>query len=333
MRSYKVLSLNIFSEGEFEIIPIRQEDREVIRKWRNEQMYHLRQSELLTKEKQDCYFENVVSKLFEEEKPGQLLFSFLKNSECIGYGGLVHINWIDSHAEISFLMDTKLEALNFNSNWTVFLKLIEQVAFSQLGLHKIFTYAYAIRTNLFPVLLEAGYRHEAVLKEHTFFDQSFIDVFIHAKMNDQVNLRLATSDDVELTYTWLNNAEIRRFSFNRNFVPFEQHSDWFLNRLKSDSTRYYIAVLDSKPIGSFRADKQDNEAVISFLLSPDNHGKGLGFKLLSEGVKRVRLAWSSAAIVGLVQVENQASAKLFRKLKFSESTLPDGVTLKFTLKP
>jgi hypothetical protein len=34
-----------------------------------------------------------------------LLFSFLKNGECIGYGGLVHINWIDQNAEISFMID------------------------------------------------------------------------------------------------------------------------------------------------------------------------------------------------------------------------------------
>ncbi|GAK91039.1 putative ribosomal-protein-serine acetyltransferase [Nonlabens ulvanivorans] len=49
-----------------------------IMKWRNEQMYHLRQAEKLTEQSQDSYFKNVVSKLFEQEKPNQLLFSFLK---------------------------------------------------------------------------------------------------------------------------------------------------------------------------------------------------------------------------------------------------------------
>jgi cytochrome b involved in lipid metabolism len=36
-------------------------------KWRNEQMYHLRQSKALTPQEQDYYFENVISKLFIEK--------------------------------------------------------------------------------------------------------------------------------------------------------------------------------------------------------------------------------------------------------------------------
>ena len=80
----------------------------------NEQIFHLRQFEPLTKIKQDLYFTNIVSKLFKEEQPNQILFSFLKNGECIGYGGLVHINWIDRHAEISFIINTILDnEINF----------------------------------------------------------------------------------------------------------------------------------------------------------------------------------------------------------------------------
>ncbi|MDZ7846859.1 MAG: GNAT family N-acetyltransferase [Owenweeksia sp.] len=99
----------IFTDGEYAIVPLRNKDRYSIMEWRNEQIYHLRQPEPLTKEKQDWYFENVVSALFEQEQPNQILFSFLKDDECIGYGGLVHINWIDKHGEISFVMNTELQ--------------------------------------------------------------------------------------------------------------------------------------------------------------------------------------------------------------------------------
>lgn len=44
-------------------------------KWRNEQIYHLRQAKPLTKEDQNAYFENVVAKLFEDDHPNQILFS------------------------------------------------------------------------------------------------------------------------------------------------------------------------------------------------------------------------------------------------------------------
>ena len=127
------------------------------------------------------YFDNVIAKLFEQEKPNQILFSFLKNGECIGYGGLVHINWIDSNAEISFIMDTALEKTFFDFHWSSYLSLIEQVAFKALKFHKIFTYAFDLRPHLYPMLIKNGFEEDARLAEHCYFEGKFIDVLIHAK--------------------------------------------------------------------------------------------------------------------------------------------------------
>ena len=126
------MNLQTIKTGEFSLVPIRYQDRYRIMQWRNEQIYHLRQSEPLTKERQDWYFKNVVSKLFDEEKPNQILFSLLENNEFIGYGGLVHINWLDKNAELSFIMETSLEKEHFNTIWSVYLTLIERVAFEDL---------------------------------------------------------------------------------------------------------------------------------------------------------------------------------------------------------
>lgn len=183
MNSYKALSQQIFTSGDYKLAPIRFEDRFDIMKWRNEQMYHLRQAQLLKKQDQDNYFKTVVASLFDQEKPTQLLFSFLKNDQCIGYGGLVHINWIDKNAEISFVMNTNLEKEYFSKHWGVYLGLIEQVAFNELKLHKIFTYAFDLRPYLYKAIEEAGFVKEATLKSHCFFDDKFKDVIIHAKFN------------------------------------------------------------------------------------------------------------------------------------------------------
>ena len=83
MKKYKVLNQNIFSKGEFKIIPIRFEDRIDIMNWRNEQMYHLRQSSKLTQEDQDSYFQKVINPLFSKERPKQLLFSYLKKKNLL----------------------------------------------------------------------------------------------------------------------------------------------------------------------------------------------------------------------------------------------------------
>ena len=85
MINYKCIDQQTFSNGEYKLIPIRFEDRYDIMKWRNEQMYHLRQTTLLTIEQQDEYFSNVIAPLFDKDHPEQLLFSFFKKDELIGY--------------------------------------------------------------------------------------------------------------------------------------------------------------------------------------------------------------------------------------------------------
>lgn len=182
-KTYKVLKQQVFSKKSFKLVPIRNQDQHKIMQWRNEQMYHLRQAEPLTKEKQNAYFQNVVAKLFNHEQPDQILFSYLENDKCIGYGGLVHINWIDKNAEISFIMATELEKEYFHFHWQTYLSLIKQVAFKDLELHKIYVYAFDLRPHLHKVLENSNYQKEAVLKGHCFFEDQFIDVIIHSKWN------------------------------------------------------------------------------------------------------------------------------------------------------
>ena len=146
-------------------------------------MYHLRQSATLTKKSQDQYFKNIIFDLFVNEKPDQLLFSVLKSNEFIGYGGLVHINWLDKYAEISFIMKTELEKFNFEYFWINYLSLIQKVAFEEMKFHKLFTYAFDVRPHLYKVLEKAGFNEEARLKKHHLFGTEYVDVLIHSKFN------------------------------------------------------------------------------------------------------------------------------------------------------
>jgi RimJ/RimL family protein N-acetyltransferase len=149
-------------------------------KWRNEQIYHLRQKSLLTEGDQDNYFTTVVQPLFEQDSPNQLLFSYLKNGECIGYGGLVHINWMDSNAELSFLISTKLESDEFELHYSNYLKFINILTRDELSIHKVYSYAFDLRPNLYTLFEKNNYKFEARLSEHILFHGKFIDVVIHS---------------------------------------------------------------------------------------------------------------------------------------------------------
>jgi RimJ/RimL family protein N-acetyltransferase len=183
MNSYIALNNQIFSSGELSIVPIRYEDRLAIMKWRNEQMYHLRQDNLLTVKDQDHYFNTVIKGIFSQKQPNQILFSYLENNECIGYGGLVHINWKDQNAELSFLIDTSIEQKHYEFYLSNFFKMIQVVAFKELNFHKLFTYTFDVRPEMYPILENQDFYREAVLKDHCSLNGEFKDVIIYSKLN------------------------------------------------------------------------------------------------------------------------------------------------------
>jgi RimJ/RimL family protein N-acetyltransferase len=282
MREYKCLSKQSYSLNEFQIVPIRVEDKYDIMQWRNDQIYHLRQSQPLTKESQDDYFSNVIAKLFEKENPDQILFSYLENGKCIGYGGLVHINWLEKNAEISFLLDTKHEIF-FIENWCNFLFLIEKIGFLDLQFHKLYTFAFDLRPKLYIALDKSNYTKEAVLIQHTLFDKKFIDVIIHSKINkNHFFLRMAESNlDALILFDWANDRTVRANSFNNEKISIFDHFKWFNNKIKSENSRIYILTdLYKSNIGQIRVDKIDEYFEIGFSISNAYRGRGLGNKIV-----------------------------------------------------
>lgn len=321
MQSYKSLEKQVFRTGKYSLVPIRWEDRYDIMTWRNKQMYHLRQSEALTPGKQDIYFESVVAELFKQEKPGQILFSYLEGEKCIGYGGLVHINWIDKNAEISFIMNTELEKTLFDFHWEKFMYLIEEVAFKELELHKIFTYAFDIRPHLYTAIEKCGFQFEAELKEHCYFQNQFKSVKIHSKIQQKIEIRRAEKFDVEKTFYWANDVNIRAFSYSKQNIPLKEHQDWFFSRLASKNCEFYILMDNGNPAGSIRFDIEEEEiAKINYLIDPNFTGRGLGTLILEKGLEYLQKNRPLMRMVyGYVLGKNMASKRIFEKLDFRKT--------------
>lgn len=185
MRNYKCLNKNTFTEGNYTLVPLRDEDKYEILEWRNSQIDILRQQAPLTRESQENYFKKVITPHFEQEKPNQILWSFLLNNKLIGYGGLVHIDWEAKHGEISFLLcnEHNTNVTQFKKDWKVFLNQITNIAFNELKLNKIHTYAYDIRNYYFDVMYEADFIKESTLKEHIVINNKLCDILVLSKFN------------------------------------------------------------------------------------------------------------------------------------------------------
>jgi RimJ/RimL family protein N-acetyltransferase len=317
--AYKCLHKQIFQLGNYQLIPIRDEDKYLILKWRNEQLYHLRQAAPLSIEAQEAYFKQTVSKLFEQEKPNQILFSYLENGICIGYGGLVHINWIDKHAEISFIINTELEKDFFEFNWVTYLSLIEQVAFKDLNFHKIFTFGFDLRPHLYKAVEKAGFQKEATLKEHYCWEGQFIDAIIHAKFNRYFSIREANEKDLMLYFDWANDQQVRSQSFNSTPIDLHIHTEWFKNRIKDKNSHLFIFEnRHNEPIGQVRIEQEPDskKAVIGVSIDKQYRGQGLAHKILREGLVQFLSTHKDVLIEAYIKQDNQSSIKSFVKAGF-----------------
>ena len=105
----------------------------------------------------------------------------LENEICVGYGGLVYINWENKTAEISFLIDTKKEKKFYKKYWKNFLIMLESIAFKAINLNEIYTYAYNIRKHLYAEFEKSGFTLKKKIKNKLKLDNKFIDIVIHSK--------------------------------------------------------------------------------------------------------------------------------------------------------
>lgn len=304
--------------GDYSIVPLRYEDRFSIMKWRNEQIYHLRQARPLTEEDQQRYFDNVVSKLYDNPKPDQILFSYLEKGVCIGYGGLVHINWIDHNGEISFIMDTQLEAEHFAEHWSNYLTMLKAVAFDDLGLHKIYTYAFDLRPHLYTMLEANGYKREATLKEHCLFNGEYKDVVLHSLWNDRyevINYVDCTREQNLDILALRNRDDVRSWMVNPEVIPEENHFK-FVEGLKGNPNRLYYAIYkNGMLVGTYNLTNKDNGVwERGIIANPSTQGTGQTEKWERQILNS--LPSEIKAVSAKVKQDNLRSIKYHEKLGY-----------------
>jgi RimJ/RimL family protein N-acetyltransferase/2-polyprenyl-3-methyl-5-hydroxy-6-metoxy-1,4-benzoquinol methylase len=177
-----VRSLHLRSDG-YSCVPLREQDAETIRQWRNAQVSVLRQTGTITLSEQMRWFDSVVRAAHAAENPPVLLFSILDSeARLIGYGGLTNIDWDHKRAELSFLVDPARarDEATYRRDFRSFLSLIKKWALGDLGLDRVFAETYAFRAAHIHILEEAGFRLEGRLRGHTIQQGKRVDSLVHA---------------------------------------------------------------------------------------------------------------------------------------------------------
>lgn len=131
-----------------------------------------------------------------------------------------------------------------------------------------------------------------------------------------VTLRPATIEDARLLFDWRNDEETRRNSINQEPVEWDGHVAWLERSLLSPARKLYIAQQDGMPVGTVRADLQeDGSYELSWTVAPEARGKGIGKTMVMQFVAEVL---PDAALLATIQEGNTASEKIAAALGLSK---------------
>ena len=149
-----------------------------------------------------------------------------------------------------------------------------------------------------------------------------LKLFQQLVREDTFFLARAGEGDLLRTFSWANDATIRKYSFSHKKITLEEHRRWYIGKINNKNCFYYLGVIGEQAVGSIRFDVDGDTAVISYFIDPAYHQQGLGLMLLKKGVcqlvkeRHVRLT----KLVGMVMVENVASVKAFERLGYKKYT-------------
>jgi carbamoyl-phosphate synthase large subunit len=179
--AYVVMARQRIAVDNISLRAIEPRDIELIRQWRNAQINVLRQTAPISPEEQTRYFADHVWPEKKKSQPSQILLAIELSGNLIGYGGLVHISWPNRRAEVSFLLNPELESDDAGRTvlFTQFLMLVKNLAFDDLGLHRLTTETFAIRDRVIASLESCGFRREGTLLRHVLINGIPVDAVIH----------------------------------------------------------------------------------------------------------------------------------------------------------
>jgi len=188
---YQCLKCNAFEDVEgYKLVSLRKEDMENIRQWRNAQLHVLRQNCEITEEEQKTYYQKMIAPSFSQKEPPQILFSYLYRDDCIGYGGLVNLDWTSRRGEVSFLVDPSRvdDTICYGSDMTHFFALIFKIAFEELFLHRLYVETFAFRKDHIKIIEALGFKCEGILREHVYKDADWHDSIVHGLLAGEETL-------------------------------------------------------------------------------------------------------------------------------------------------
>lgn len=130
----------------------------------------------------------------------------------------------------------------------------------------------------------------------------------------KLNTRPVNESDCGIIYEWANDIDARRHSFNSDPINWDEHQQWFFNKLSDDNSYWYLFSLENSPIGHVRIDKNES-TIISVTVAPDFRKKGLGAEIIKIGCQTFWMT-NHNDVLAYIKRTNPGSIKSFEKAGF-----------------
>lgn len=128
-----------------------------------------------------------------------------------------------------------------------------------------------------------------------------------------LHLRLAQPADAADLLAWRNDPKTRALSRQPEEISWDDHCRWLDRMIADPGCLFLVAWLDGTRVGVVRFNRRGQADVweVSITVAPVAQGRGLGRRILNEGVVRLRRDHPGAEVLAAVRPGNLASERLF----------------------
>lgn len=124
-------------------------------------------------------------------------------------------------------------------------------------------------------------------------------------MHAAISLRKATFEDMRILFEWRNDLQTRKASCDTNEIAYREHKKWLSTTLNDPNIQLFIAEENSMPVGTVRADFLKGVYRLSWTVSPEHRGRGIGKCMVAILTKQIK-----EPIEMEIRAWNKASAKI-----------------------
>ena len=153
---------------------VEKEDLNQLKIWRNNPSFrkYFREYRELNSAQQNIWFKN---KVVEDDSTQMFAIRRLDDNILLGCCGLVYINWIHRHADLSLYIGFDNQYIDNEGYAQESCSILLNYGFEELGLNKIWTEIYEFDNKKLELYNKFGFKLDGVLRENYFYKNNWYD--------------------------------------------------------------------------------------------------------------------------------------------------------------